>query len=191
MPGFLPQAQQQNPFQRIPLWIWIVGSLIVVLIGVLWTLRDESEEVRGARPKTIPEPVFPESAAAAKQAAPAPRAGPAPRPAASAAELRSGPEPTPPVAEVKAVSEPAETAAATPAVSPAKPDDLKKIVGIGPKISKLLNGQGIFTFEQLAATEVSRLVGLMEEQAWKIADPSTWPAQARKLAEEKRRRQSS
>jgi predicted flap endonuclease-1-like 5' DNA nuclease len=69
---------------------------------------------------------------------------------------------------------------------PPKPDDLKVIVGIGPKIAKILNEYGIFTFEQLANTEVSFLEKLLEEREWHMADPSTWPAQAQTLAEQKR-----
>lgn len=42
---------------------------------------------------------------------------------------------------------------------PAKPDDLKLIAGVGPKLEKVLNGLGIWTFDQLA--ELSA-----EEIAW-------------------------
>lgn len=138
MPKLFPPAQPD--LQRIPLWIWLVGSLIIVLIGVLWTLREESEEkvVTSPRPDTLPEPVV------ARQVAPAP---------------------------------------------PPQPDDLKVVVGIGPKIAKLLNDHGIYTFEQLAETEVSFLESLLDEQEWQIADPGDWPAQARQLAEAKKKQQ--
>ena len=34
---------------------------------------------------------------------------------------------------------------------PAKPSDLKAISGVGPKLEKVLNGLGIWTFAQIAA----------------------------------------
>ena len=59
-----------------------------------------------------------------------------------------------------------------------KPDDLKRIEGIGPKISKLLNEAGITTFSQLAASSVSQLDQIVREAGISIADPGTWPEQA-------------
>jgi hypothetical protein len=62
----------------------------------------------------------------------------------------------------------------------AAPEDLKRIEGIGPKISSLLGAAGITTFAQLAATDVSRLSRILEEaDLVGLADPSTWPEQAR------------
>lgn len=62
----------------------------------------------------------------------------------------------------------------------AKRDDLKKIEGIGPKISELLNQYGIYTFEQLAKTEVRRLKEILSAAGPQLAmhDPGTWPSQA-------------
>lgn len=61
-----------------------------------------------------------------------------------------------------------------------KRDDLKKIEGIGPKISELLNQYGIHTFEQLAKTDVSRLREILASAGPQLAmhDPGTWPSQA-------------
>jgi predicted flap endonuclease-1-like 5' DNA nuclease len=71
------------------------------------------------------------------------------------------PERTPPVPEVP------------------KPDDLRRIEGIGPKISSLLQAAGIMTFAQLAATDVSRLKEIIAEAGLTaLADPTTWPEQA-------------
>ena len=64
-----------------------------------------------------------------------------------------------------------------------EPDDLKRIEGIGPKISGLLQDAGIKTFAQLAATEVERLKELLEEaKLLRLADPTTWPRQAKLAA---------
>jgi predicted flap endonuclease-1-like 5' DNA nuclease len=62
---------------------------------------------------------------------------------------------------------------------PSEPDDLKKIEGIGPKISGLLQAAGIMTFGQLAASDVSRLREILTQaDLAALADPSTWPEQA-------------
>lgn len=64
--------------------------------------------------------------------------------------------------------------------APPKPDDLKKIEGIGPKIEKLCNGIGIYTWKQLADTSVETLQKMLHDAGhdFRVADPSTWPAQA-------------
>jgi predicted flap endonuclease-1-like 5' DNA nuclease len=63
-------------------------------------------------------------------------------------------------------------------------DDLTRIEGIGPKISGLLQGAGISTFEQLAGTGVDRLEKMLADAKLSgLANPSTWPEQARLAAE--------
>ncbi len=62
--------------------------------------------------------------------------------------------------------------------APIVADDLKRIEGIGPKISGVLNAAGIMTFAQLAGTTVDELSRIIEEGRVKIAFPETWPAQA-------------
>jgi hypothetical protein len=61
-------------------------------------------------------------------------------------------------------------------------DDLKLIEGIGPKIAGLLQMKGISTFTQLAETEPARLERILKESGLRIADPTTWPDQARLAA---------
>jgi predicted flap endonuclease-1-like 5' DNA nuclease len=65
-------------------------------------------------------------------------------------------------------------------VEAALPDDLLIVEGIGPKISDLLNQNGIFTFAQLATTSVERLRAILDAggSRFRIADPGTWPTQA-------------
>ena len=67
-----------------------------------------------------------------------------------------------------------------PVQPPAAPDDLRKIEGIGPRISALLQEAGITTFAQLANTEVSQLKQILEKggSRFTMADPSSWPEQA-------------
>lgn len=64
------------------------------------------------------------------------------------------------------------------------PDDLRKIEGVGPKIAGILNEQGIQTFAQLAETDVARLQQILKEAGprYTLADPETWPEQARLAA---------
>jgi predicted flap endonuclease-1-like 5' DNA nuclease/archaellum component FlaC len=64
-------------------------------------------------------------------------------------------------------------------VAPEKRDDLKRVEGIGPKISRLLQDAGVMTFAQLATTEVSRLRQILADaDLTALADPATWPEQA-------------
>ena len=59
-------------------------------------------------------------------------------------------------------------------------DDLKKIEGIGPKISEILNTAGIKTFEDLANAPVEKLNEILSEAGsrYRMHDPTTWPEQA-------------
>jgi NADH-quinone oxidoreductase subunit I len=80
---------------------------------------------------------------------------------------------------------PKEAAPAAEAAAPAGPDDLVKIEGIGPKIAAVLQAAGIQTFAQLADTEVDRIKQILTEtdpQLLRLADPTTWPRQARLAA---------
>ncbi len=70
----------------------------------------------------------------------------------------------------------------TPQELPLLPDNLELIEGIGPKIAALLKTTGIITFKQLAATDVSRLQKILDNANLRIADPATWPEQARLAA---------
>jgi predicted flap endonuclease-1-like 5' DNA nuclease len=197
--SFIPQLQQNNT-DRAPLWIWILVIFLVILVGVIWTLREEEEQKQmlapaSPRPDTIPEPVVtpkvampPEPVAVVES--PPVEASPHEVPPTI---IESPPVEAPPSELPSAVVEPPPVAEPKPVVprkaSPPKPDDLKKIKGIGLKISQQLNLRGIYTYEQLANTKISYLEHLMDELDWHVNDPVSWPEQARQLAEEKRRKQ--
>jgi predicted flap endonuclease-1-like 5' DNA nuclease len=68
---------------------------------------------------------------------------------------------------------------------PPQPDDLKRLEGIGPKISQMLQENGILTFAQLADTSLERLEAILRAGGprYQLADPSTWPEQARLAAD--------
>jgi predicted flap endonuclease-1-like 5' DNA nuclease len=83
------------------------------------------------------------------------------------------------------------TAADVPPVSNAVPhtegpagyDDLTVIAGIGPGAMQVLNGAGIYTFNQLAHMSVADLRALIDRSGIRVADPANWPEQARLAAE--------
>ena len=62
-----------------------------------------------------------------------------------------------------------------------KPDDLKIVEGIGPKIEELCNNIGIFTWKQLSETSVERLQEILNAagKRYQIHNPATWAEQAR------------
>jgi small subunit ribosomal protein S1 len=75
-----------------------------------------------------------------------------------------------------------------PAVkSDAKPDDLKKIEGVGPKISELLAAAGLETFAKVADANADQIreILLAAGSRYKMHDPTTWPDQAKLAAEGK------
>jgi len=97
-------------------------------------------------------------------------------------------------------SKPEEPKATAPKVTASKPvtqpvtrpaprkrqagrDDLKKVSGIGPKISELIQAEGIDSFEKLANSDMSTLKGILEKAGtrYATADPKSWPKQAELL----------
>ena len=122
-------------------------------------------------PEPTPEPV------AKEEPAPAPEPTPEPEPVAEAPAPE--PEPTP---EPK----PEPVAAAAP-VADAKPDDLTKIEGIGPKIKQLLIDGGIPTFAALAAAPFDQVKGILTAAGsrYQMHDPTTWGQQAQMAADGK------
>lgn len=140
---------------------WLIITIIVVVLLLLFAPeirgrgRAESGSATGAG---VAEPDI----AAAGEAAPVAQEGAsAPASATEATEAQIAP---PSVGETEA--------------TPPKPDNLTRIEGIGPKIAGLLQEANIATFDQLAATEVSRLEEILETAALRMIDPTTWPEQA-------------
>ena len=76
---------------------------------------------------------------------------------------------------------------AQPAKETARPDDLKIIEGIGPKIEEILQNVGIKTWEQLSKTAPTQLSSILlaAGSRYKSHNPSTWPKQARMAADGK------
>ena len=76
---------------------------------------------------------------------------------------------------------------ATASEESAEVDDLKKIEGIGPKISQILQEAGIRTYRDLANTDPEKIreILLQAGSRYKMHDPTTWPEQAALAAEGK------
>jgi len=66
-----------------------------------------------------------------------------------------------------------------------KPDDLKKIEGVGPKISELLAAGGYETFAKLADAPVDSIKAILTEAGsrYQMHDPTSWPTQAKMAAD--------
>jgi large subunit ribosomal protein L21 len=62
-------------------------------------------------------------------------------------------------------------------------DNLVKIEGIGPKVAKVLNAGGIYTFEELSNAKVEDLQKLLNDAGLQMMDPATWPQQAKLAAD--------
>ncbi|MTB52911.1 hypothetical protein E1J53_0018200 [Lewinella sp. W8] len=64
--------------------------------------------------------------------------------------------------------------------SSVKPEDLKVIEGVGPKIEGLLKEGGINNWSELANTSVERIQEILDAAGprYKLANPRTWPQQA-------------
>lgn len=62
-------------------------------------------------------------------------------------------------------------------------NNLKAIKGIGPAIETLLNENMIFSFSELSTTSVADLQRMLEGKNLRLANPETWPDQAKQLME--------
>lgn len=62
-------------------------------------------------------------------------------------------------------------------------DDLTRIKGIGPKVSRALTSAGIRSFRQLALTNERQLKTILKDANASIVNPSTWSDQAKLAAQ--------
>ncbi|RWE44741.1 proton-conducting membrane transporter [Mesorhizobium sp.] len=124
---------------------------------------------------------------AAAKAAPAKAA---PKPAAAKSATASAPAAKAPATKAPAAKAPAKAApaakkTASPAAKPAsgKPDNLRRLIGIGPVNEKLLKAQGVTTYAQIAAwtaADIKRIEDVMNFDG-RIAR-ERWIEQAKLLA---------
>jgi predicted flap endonuclease-1-like 5' DNA nuclease len=92
------------------------------------------------------------------------------------------PDPVPEVRIPEPVATPPLAVFAPPLamVAPVKPDDLKIVEGIGPKIEELLHNEGVLTYAQLAETAPERIKEILVAAGsrFQMHDPTTWPDQS-------------
>jgi NADH-quinone oxidoreductase subunit E len=66
---------------------------------------------------------------------------------------------------------------------PARPDDLKAIAGVGPKLEQVLNGLGVWTYAQIAAWSKDEIAWVEDSLGFSgRIDRDDWIGQATKLA---------
>lgn len=133
-----------------------------------------------AKPASQAPAALVSTAATAKSAPakPAPAKAPAAKAAPKPAAAKSAPAKA---AASKPATKAAPKAAAKPSAAPAaktasgKPDNLRRLIGIGPVNEKLLKGQGVTTFAQIAAwsaADIERIEhalqfgGRVERERW-------------------------
>ena len=121
---------------------------------------------------------------------PAPAVAPAPAAAPAAAKPKKA-APTPATAPAPAAAPagtqgPGKRPAALSAARDNRPDDLKRIKGIGHKLEKLCNSLGFYHFDQIAAwsdEEIAWVDQNLEGFKGRVVR-DTWVAQAKELARE-------
>lgn len=69
---------------------------------------------------------------------------------------------------------------------PATPDDLKRISGVGPKLEQVLNGLGVWTYEQIAGWNPTEIAWVEDYLSFKgRVERDGWAEQAARLLTEK------
>jgi predicted flap endonuclease-1-like 5' DNA nuclease len=153
---------------ELPEWLWFFLLLPIVLIVLLiWKRRIPlpRRRPRYTEPDSIPLRMDTEETSVVGESSP------------SRAAYNDLPQPDAQPVQQVVESESDE------ASEPSAPDDLSAVEGIGPAINQLLHRQGISTFDKLAQTPVDRLNQILEEaKLRRLADPGTWPEQARLAA---------
>jgi predicted flap endonuclease-1-like 5' DNA nuclease len=153
-----------------------LGVLLAVVLGgfLTWLMRP-----------------LPRHGHATPVAAAVPHAAPAPSPV-TAAPVMAAPAMAAPVMAAPVMAAPAAERPIAPDGKPelldaargGKPDDLKEIKGVGPKMEAMLHGMGIFHFDQVAswrAPEVAWVDENLEGFKGRVSRDE-WVAQARVLA---------
>jgi predicted flap endonuclease-1-like 5' DNA nuclease len=81
----------------------------------------------------------------------------------------------------------ADKLASAEAAIPPEPQDLTRIEGIGPAIANVLGEAGIVNYAQLADVTADRLREILQAAGprFRVANPSSWPQQAKLAAEER------
>lgn len=144
-------------------WLLVIIAILLIILFIWLLLRE-----RRAR----------ETAAldAAERMATSAEAAAVPDPATRLGGIEA-PSVAAPTPEVEFRAAPVEIPVA-PAI-----DDLEIIEGIGPKIASVLKAAGVTSFAQMAAMEAAQIDAILKEvPTLRLADPTSWPEQARLAA---------
>ncbi len=100
----------------------------------------------------------------------------------AAAQSKRATSKAPAKASPAAVSANEATAMPVAMPKPDKPDDLKAISGVGPKLEQVLNSLGIWTYDQIAALTAAEIDWIEDYLSFKgRIGRDDWQGQARKL----------
>ena len=197
----------QEPSSSGVSWIWVLIVLILLIPLVWWLMRSSGVRATEHRhPSTDTHAPIQSSLPLETEAIDLAPVAPAPVKAeAVAAEAKEviqnvvdqiGETAAEGQADVEAIApapdkiEPNFVAAAGESRAPhraqaiGKPDDLVIIEGIGPKISRILQENGIRTFAELAAADINQVEEILQKAGLSnITDPATWAEQAQLAAD--------
>jgi predicted flap endonuclease-1-like 5' DNA nuclease len=160
---------------------WFIGQsaaviLLAFLLGVLvgWLLRAPRRQPAQGPPGHLRVlPVTPPAEAAAERPAPS---------VTGATRLPRPPDEVEPASHPPA--SPAPASPGRPLAGGLRSDNLQQVEGVGPRISSALHSAGIHTFEDLANTDTATLQAALQASGLRFApNMSTWPEQARMLAD--------
>ena len=181
-----------------PFWLWLLIVLIIILI-VLWLLfrpeaqDQERDSSRSASFETPSEGAVVEAEADIVAVSTPDLTDPVPEPQPRTAEILDV------VDEVVEEDEPIEADSdVVVEIIEETPDDdiedtvvseetvaednLRIVEGIGPKIESVLKNAGVRTLRQLSEMSVESIQVILTENNLRLANPETWPEQARLAA---------
>jgi predicted flap endonuclease-1-like 5' DNA nuclease len=165
-------ARQKNETE-LPGWLWFFLILPLGLAVALLYRRNRLQQLAG-RLRSLPQALKPAPRYVEPDSIPL-EIRPVEPAEIAESEIAAGPE------EIS-LSRMETAESALPNLGE-QTEDLKIIEGIGPSIAALLGQAGISTFHQLAETSIERLREILSAaRLGHLADPATWPEQAR-LAE--------
>lgn len=178
--------------EEIPMWVWflILPGVVIVTALLLRRLRSQMQ-LPQAQPEDAQEfrleasrRNMPQTAERTRFEAEAEDTGEIAGPVNRISTVEAG-QSSADIAEMKSSTIREEAEVAHTASNKAGPgDDLKVIEGVGPRIETILKQAGINTFKELAGTSVEWLYQVLHEADLHLADPNTWPEQARLAANE-------
>lgn len=158
-----------------PGWIGVLIVLILLIPLVWWLMRSSGAKMTepGRHPAEAHAPHAETSLAAseAQIAPPPPESAPARSSEPASASFAAAVQEAAPPSRAQVLG---------------KPDDLTVIEGIGPKISRVLQENGIKSFAELATASLDQVEEILQKAGLSnITEPATWPEQAQLAAEGK------